>query len=319
MFMRKKYLKLLLLLPVFYCYSYILISNYTNGDQFIYRALYSAFTVTNFQDVMEVSRLYVSAEDILSSYILWIGASIGIDKDIFISIINAGLLLCIYVIAKKYRVKRSMLFLILTNYYLIVLMTGAERLKFSFVFFLIAVVVETRTIKIGSLVAAIFAHLQATILIGSLALGIILGRIKQNFVRSKNYLIAILGSLAVLAVFAAVLYYQKDAINLKFNAYLIDQSSSIEMLQIAIFLFAGLIFINDKKSFSISIMPLALLTTLIGGSRVNMMAVVIGVYWFWREGKANHPFLYGTMLYFSIKTIPFVERIFLYGNGFSES
>lgn len=314
--MKKKHLTLAALIPLFYWYSYVLISNYTGGDQLAYRALYENLAGAEFLDVMDISRTYVSAEDPVSFYILWAAAYLDFDKDVFISFMNVGLLACVFLLAKRHRVNASMLFLVFSNYYLIVLLTGAERLKFSMIFVLISTLAIKRLVKVSAAVAAIFSHLQTLILFGSLAMGGIYWQIRSSLMSGRRYLRSLTMLSAIIVGFFIVIYFQREGLEYKVGAYLNDDFLFSEMIQILIFCAAGLYFIGDKFNFALSIVPLVLLTTLIGGNRVNMIAVLVGVYFFWRENKSNHPFLYVIMMYFSFKSIPFVQRVIIYGDGF---
>lgn len=120
--------------PFLFVYSYFLIVYYTEGDRFGYRALYEALSNANFSEVPEISTMYVNASDWLTFYILWIPAKSGINKDFFIACSNLLLLGCLYLALVRHRINYALIALFLLNYYVIVLMTGAERLKFSMIF-----------------------------------------------------------------------------------------------------------------------------------------------------------------------------------------
>lgn len=304
----------LLVSPVLFFYSYYLISNYVFGDQIVYRALYEALSNISFLEVPLVAEQYISASDVLSYYLLWIGAILGIDKDIYIALANVLLLLSLYVLARRHGVNHSMIALMMCNYYVIVLMTGAERLKFAFIFLFLAAVVRGRQLKILLGLLSIFAHLQSLIFLASLALNhyknIILRLLHGNL--RKKSVFAVVGAVLL----GAMLFYIKlDSIEGKFESYR-EGGAFAEVLQIAVFMLAGLFFIKNKFGFFISLLILMLSTIFIGGSRVNMIAVFVGVYLFWIEGKGNHPFIYIIMIYFAFKSVPFVLNILNYGNGF---
>lgn len=304
----------LLASPILYLYSYYLISNYVFGDQIIYRELYESFSGASFLEVPFVAERHISAFDSLSFYLLWIGAALGIDKDVYIALANTLLLLALYVLARRHSVNYSMIALLMCNYYVIVLMTGAERLKFAFIFLFLAALMRKKKWNIFFALLSVFAHLQSLILLTSLALNqyknIIWNLLRGNLRRSR--ISSVVGAL----VLGLVLFYSKlDAIGEKYNYY--SQSGTfLESVQIILFMLAGLLFIKNKFGFFISLLSLMMLTLFIGGNRVNMIAVFVGVYLFWIEGKGNHPFLYVTMIYFAYKSLSFVSNILSYGNGF---
>lgn len=312
--MKKIYIQLLFIVPVFFIYSYILISNYTHGDQYIYRALYDALASASFRDVPSVAESYVDASDFISFYILWLGAYLGVDKDIYISFANTLILALLFIIARKYSINYTMIVLLLCNYYIIVLMTGAERLKFAFIFLFLAEIFHRQKWKIFFLVLSVLAHLQSIILLtplafqryGELIRNLMLGHLHK----SRFIALLVIGFIGVI-----LFYYNETAMTVKYYAYS-EAGALEESLQILLFMSLGLVFIKNRVSFFIVLFPLLMGTLFIGGNRLNMIAFVVGVYMYWLEKKGNHPFLYIIMIYFALKSVPFVYNILKHGSGF---
>lgn len=312
---KKFYLELLMLAPVFFGYAYFLTSNYIYGDQIHYRLLYDALSDADFWDVPLVSLRYISASDLLSFYVLWVGAGLGIDKDIYIALANTLMLSELYLLARRCGINYSMIALLMCNFYVIVLMTGAERLKLAFIFIFLAALADQKKWKMAFGVGSIFLHLQSIILLASLVLNYykyMISKALHGRLPKRDFLIFV----SILFLVWILLYNMLDSINSKFESYS-EGGSLAGALQIAIFLLAGLLFINNRFGFFISLLPLMIATLFIGGERVNMIAVFAGVYLFWVERKGNHPFLYVTMIYFLFKSVPFVSNILKYGDGFS--
>jgi hypothetical protein len=90
----------------------------------LYEALYAA----NIEDVMPLSVRLTGGAEPLSDYIFWLGANLGIEKDIYISMLNIIFIVSLFLVARRSFVKMPMICLLLTNFYLVVLMTGEERL-----------------------------------------------------------------------------------------------------------------------------------------------------------------------------------------------
>lgn len=314
--MKRKTAYILLLIPLFFAYSYFLISNYTYGDHRSYRPLYKALAYADFSEVFEVSQHYITANDGFSFYILWLGAIAGIDKDIFIALANTILLLGLYITANKYNINKTMFFLMLTNFYIIVLMTGAERLKFAFILLILAEITEKKWLKVIFSSLSIFAHLQSLILIGSTILGSFSQKIIDALRGNKLPVRIVFSFFAVVLLGLFFVYYKQDDIWLKFRSYASDVIQFSEIFQIAALLIAAVYFAKNKIALLFSFIPLGVSVLILGGQRVNMIAVIVAILFFWKEGKPNHPFMYALMLYFSIKSIPFVSNIINYGDGF---
>ena len=301
---------------MFFGYSYFLILNYVGGDQASYRALYEALSITKFLDVPFVAEKYIIASDWLSFYLLWMGAVLGINKDIYIALANTLMLLFLCLSARKSGVNYPMIALLMCNYYVIVLMTSAERLKFAFIFLFLAVLVRQKKWKILFYLLSVFAHLQSLILLASVALNYYKSII-WKLLRGGLWKKGVFSAVGAVVLGGAFFYIKLDSIEAKFKSYS-DYGAFVEVLQIAVFMLAGLFFIKNKFGFFVSLLVLIIAAFLVGGHRVNMIAVFFGVYLFWIERKGNHPFLYVVMIYFAIKSMPFVLNILNYGNGFHE-
>ena len=307
---------LILLLPFLFAYSYILISNYTFGDQVSYRALYEPLSYTHFLDVFEIAQRHISASEWLTFYILWIPAVSNIDKDLFVAFANLLLLSLLFLVFRKYRANYAIIFLALCNFYVIVLMTGAERLKFSIIFLLLVDLANSRKLKIFFALLSMLAHLQTILFFAA----IFIGKFSQTLVaviKTKRISIKDVAPFVVgIAASMFFIFTQYGGIESKANAYLGESLNFSEVIQILLILFLGIFILENKILYGFSMLPLASAVLLIGGQRVNMMAVMVFIYFFLLEKKQNHPFLYAVMFYFFIKSIPFVRNIFEYGNGF---
>lgn len=302
--------------PFLFVYSYILIVNYTQGDQTSYRALYESLKSANFFDVMDVSTSYVSASEWLTFYILWIPAVSAVPKDIFISCANLLLLNGLFLVLKKYQVNIWIIFLFLINFYVIVLMTGAERLKFSIIFLLISELVNNRKAKVFFAVCSVFAHLQTILFYIAIFFGkyvqVFLLTIKTARIEKKN-----LYFFLFLIIFAVFLYLNySSAIQAKLDFYSVNNFNILELFQIAVIGLCGLYILKNRYLYLFSLFPPAYLVILIGGIRVNMIAFMVFVYFILLEKKQNHIIFQLLMVYFFVKSIPFVQNIFEFGNGF---
>ena len=58
-------------------------------------------------EVMPLALTKVASVEPVSIYVLWVGASLGIDKDIFISLLNIVLLLGLFLFCRKYVISRD--------------------------------------------------------------------------------------------------------------------------------------------------------------------------------------------------------------------
>lgn len=318
----KKTLYFIIFLPVFFIISLILLKNYINGDQEHYIALYEQFKIIDYNDVRFVALETVSSKEIISPYLLWIGAQIGLSKNIFISILNTIFLIGIFLMLKKYNCPWYIYFLVLFNFYFIVLITAAERLKIAYIFITYAVVFRG---KIGAffLILSPLAHLQS---IFFLIFGVFFKifeyfqKHKNNFLLSKNFYKLALG-LSLLILF--IYLYLKEPILYKTQKYLIqDLTSEIiinkykKIIPLLILLIITLLLNKNRFKYFSCLSIMIIPTLLLEGSRVNMISYTVFFYIMMIENRLKHEFNILILIYLALKSIPFIKNIFINGSGF---
>ena len=228
----------IILIPVFFTYAYLLIYPYVEGDQYYYRLFYSALADAKFNEVMPIALEKVASVEPLSIYMLWIGAKTGLDKDIYISLLNVILLLGLFLFCRKNNVGPIPLFLLLTNYYIIVLMTGAERLKIAYIILFLATLYSTNKGRALTGISG-FAHLQNFLMFPSLLLANYSTAIRRIFKAGKFKIELFLVSV-IMTVFAVFLFsIFNDAIIKKVFASIENSDSSIQILNLLILSFVA--------------------------------------------------------------------------------
>ena len=159
-----KAFKYLLVFIIVFLISYLLLGLYEYGDQVHYRKFYNDIKGYNFLEAYVMGYFYLTSFEPISIFILWSGSNLGIEKDIYISLLNSILAISVLRLCIIYEVKWYIITLLLSNYYLFVLYTGAERLKISFIIIVFSLIVSNR--KVSNLIyLSPLAHLQSMILI----------------------------------------------------------------------------------------------------------------------------------------------------------
>lgn len=318
----KKTLYFIIFLPVFFIISLILLKYYIYGDQEYYIALYEQFKIIDYNDVRSVAFNTVSSKETISPYLLWIGAQIGLSKNIFISILNTIFLIGIFLMLKKYNCPWYVYFLVLFNFYFIVLITAAERLKIAYIFITYAVVFRG---KIGAffLILSPFAHLQS---IFFLIIGIFFKifeyfeKHKNIFFLSKNFYKLVLGiSLLILFIYL----YLAEPILYKSQKYLTQSLISEiilneykKIIPLVILLIISLLFSKNRLKYFSCLSLMIIPTLLLEGSRVNMISYTIFFYIMMIENRLKHELNILILIYLALKSIAFIKNIFINGSGF---
>ena len=306
-----------ILLPVFFVYAYLLIIPYTEGDQEYYRIFYNALSDTNITEVMPLALTKVASVEPVSIYVLLVGASLGIDKDIFISLLNIVLLLGLFLFCRKYEAGPIPTFLLLTNFYIIVLMTGAERLKIAYIILLWATFYTSNKARLLIGISGL-AHLQNIIMFPSLLLANYSNSIRRIFKAGKFKKELFLATI-ILLIFSAILFgvFNETIFKKVIGAMSRVDSSIIQILNLVILTVVAIFATKNRWRMILLLLPMYPAVSILGGQRVNMIAVTLVIYFLATERMLNHPFVLFLLFYFSIKSIPFIYNILKYGTGFA--
>lgn len=303
-----------ILLFIYVLGVFFLLMSYTGGDQEYYRALYSDLRNADLTDILALSHIHLHSYEPLSPLILWLGASAGVDKDVYISFLNLVLIFLTVYFCRENKTTWTLIFLLLTNYYFLVLLTGAERLKISYIFLALFAISNSRW-RYLFLYLAVLSHFQNIIL---LIAGIIYLLIKNTLhTNIKINLKAWIGFLLVFVFGWVFMYFLSDGLFFKFYGYMADfEFNLMEFFQISILLVITYCVTRDKKLFiALGIVFLPLIA-LLGGSRLNMIAFTMTIYIITKMGMQNSRFILLLMLYLSFKSIPFIFNVLENGTGF---
>lgn len=302
---------------------YIIIKNYDNGDQRVYRILYEIFSEASWKEVLKLSVSTVTGHEILSPYILWFGAFIGIDKDIYITFLNLILLYFTCEWLFKNKVSWYIIFLIITNFYLIVLFTSAERLKISYIFLSLCTLQKNQKSVFFFALLAIISHMQSILLLIGFAIYFSIKEQSSAIIKFKTNKKFIFGLLFSFLIAVFVIFFLGESLLKKGLGY----SSKASELNFTVILQALILYISvsclffKNKAFNIMSIYFFICIMILGGSRVNMIyftAVLFILVYEKKLSKPNKnliPFLL-IALYLSYKSIEYINNVLIYGDGF---
>lgn len=312
---KKIILIVVLLILFFYLYSTFLLLPYTLGDQVHYWRFYEALANSNAKDVMFLGRGYVGSVEPISSYLLWLGAILGIEKNSFISILNVILLLGLMLLLRKYKVPLHVYLFVFSNFYIIVLMTSAERLKIAYIFLVYAALVPG---KLGLLLALAspLAHLQSFIFLAGLAASKASDNMRSIFGRMRLDKRALVSLVVFVPIAGLVFVLLQDGIMSKAKSYMVSAGAISELFQVVLLAGVSFFVVKDRVRMGLMLITMTVAIFLLGGMRVNMIAFTLFVYLMILEGRLHHPLVLALFAYFSLKSVFFVMNIFIYGNGF---
>ncbi|WP_156377227.1 hypothetical protein [Sphingopyxis sp. Root214] len=303
----------LLIFMAAYVFSEWILKLYTEGDQKFYIALYNALSSAPFGQISDTQVRYTGSTEPLYGFLMWTTSPL-LDKNIVISISNSILMTSIFLLLRKYKAGFIFTALIFTNYYVLVLLTSAERLKYGYMFAILAAL-SPALLRAAGGIAALLSHYSILIVFVSILLPPRYRGLVKYFQGKEG------GSwksfvLFIATFFAFILFciIYSDQIIDKVSQYqsydITDMARSLALLLVAILV------TSDRLNMAITLSFPLVATFILGGDRVNMLAISIFIYLVLREGKTNHPAVIVIMAYLSYKSLDFIQNVLAYGTGY---
>lgn len=295
-------------------FSYFLLAYNTEGDQWAYRRFYEFAKDSSVLEVLASSSVYINSSEPIYPIIVSV-ASKFLQKDFLIASSNAILSIMAVKVLSKEGLSRSWSYLlVLTNFYFIVLYTGAERLKFSLLLFLLAAYIVQRGSRgwISLLAIACLTHIQVFILIVGQVLWMLAGHNKLRAYHVGNGMLLFGMILMVLGG-----YYMMDYFLMKFSIYSSRDVGYGGALKILALYLVSLYSVRSFSRISMMFIPLLVGAIALGGDRLVIFAFFVYVFLCGGAKRGLAPWILAcVMFYFSIKSIGYVARIIEYGDGF---
>jgi len=304
----KNRFKYFFLFTIIFVFSYNILGLYELGDQVHYRKFYLAIADVNFVEAFILAALYIDSIEPVYVFIMWIGSLLDIPKDIYVSFFNAFLAISLIKLCELYKVKWYIILLLLSNFYLLVLFTGAERLKFAYLIIIFSLVSDKKYIN-NLFYLSPLAHLQSTIF---LAPKVFFFLYQNNFKKISS----LFRNLFLIVLFILVFYFLKDGLLRKFMSYYNASIDISQTFQLSILLIIYLTITKKFKNTLLIFIPLFFLAVIIGNDRVNMIGFTFITFLLMKSNKLNHPLFIALLIYFAFKSYPFISNIINYGDGF---
>lgn len=308
---------LLLVSPFLYEYSYWITSHYLYGDQSKYRELYDRLAGTTLIEAGVLQAIHTGSAEPLYWILMRFASNLGIDKDVWISLWNVLLMGSMVVLMRRHRANPIFIVLALCNFYLLVVMSGAERLKFALVFLCLGALCRGR-LRYLFYFAALASHFQ-TVLFAAAAVGRRVSHLDfSGRIRKGAVFYWLAGGLAFLMFAGFVAVRSGSVIVGKIATYSGQYAGNWgELAQMVLLIIVGVIVLKDRREFVFSMLPLLPVIMIVGSGRVNIVAVIVFLLQVLRERRTAHPLILMLMGYFAFKSIGFAERVVETGDGFS--
>lgn len=294
-----------------------LLDLYHDGDLFFYRKFYDALHGLPYSDLLAVQAFNTSSGEPIYGGLMWLIAQTGIEHDYFIAALNSFFSLLLLKFLTDHKSSIFFIFLSYTNYYYIVLLTGAERLKVAFVIITIAALIKSVKFKyfISLLTPLVHTQMIAHIL-AILAQAATKIRISLK-IKKKSIILGLILVVSFPAIIYIVFLTFYDIAVAKLDLYSEGGVNFGSILRLFIIALVGAISLNKKKEFLLAVMVLIMFSALTGSDRFQISALAILVYNLVKQGCTKKYAAIALMAFFSFKSIDFLYNVYVYGHGFA--
>lgn len=296
-----------------YIFSVWILRYYVGGDQRYYTALYDSLRNTPFYAISKTQYNYTGSREPLYGILMWFFAGLY-EKDAVISAFNAILMSTIAYWLVSQKVNKLFLLLVFTNYYMLVLLTSAERLKFAYLFAALSVVLPPAW-RFAAAACSLLNHFSVIIIFLSISLPerarLAIASLRTGGFKALTsivFLVAILSSFFIFYMLSRASYTEKIE---AYQAYDVMEVASGALLA------AVALFVSKQRLHVLMLLTLPLIATFVfGGGRMNMITATVFVYTVVRESRTGHPLVLLLMAYLSFKSIGYIDSVLQYGTGF---
>lgn len=308
---RKALYCIFLLSPLTYLFSTL----YTGGDQLHYHQVYELISDKGLIESYLIYNNGLNSSELGHFILTWLASGL-IEKNLFFTVLNTLLLIygVLFLSRVTHRSPLLILTLLLTNYYIFVLMFSAERLKVAFLFlFAFMYYYQKISLRIPLLLMAIISHLSiALLIVSSFAPRLIRGF--RRLILAGKLNIALLKYFILFTFVTVVLL---DHIYNKIFGYLLEYFDVFNILKITALAFFVSFFIkNQRSTYLLVLFALGVAAIILGDDRVNIFAFLYTQYHFLlHENLKSLPFVM-IAIYVFLKTLEFIYKVVIYADAY---
>lgn len=289
---------------------------YYMGDQRAYKLYYDSLFQMPSSSWITFQRQHLGSSEPLYGYVIGPFAYWGANRIVYLSLWNGLLIACIGHAMVKYRCSVIFSLFVLSNYYLLVAVGPAERLKFAYICLILAFSLDSMKVKLLLTLISPLFHAQAIIQLVS-GVGYYLASNLFSFLRMplKSIAIVLVSALSFAILAYAYIGWVGQSIEAKSAIYSEASGGLSEAIQWAMLLIGGLIAFRRRLAYFVGMMPMGVMTILFG-NRVNIATFALFVAVAMVEKKTKSPIVLVVMAYMSYKSIGFMSDVIRYGDGF---
>lgn len=297
-----------------YIVSYYLSTLYINGDQFFYHYVYDEINKLSISESFAFYSSSLNSKELVHFTIIKIFSSLNFDKNIVMSGINAliGLFITKLLVKNKCNFFIITLF-ITTNFYLWVLFLSAERLKISFLFYILSFISINSNRFYGFMLLAILSHSQMLLMYVVQYMKIVYFEM-LNVINTGKIKIMLFVFIALGALFVIPIFGQLETKLIAYSSKYIF--SLIDLFKVLILSFLVVYYSKNRTEILFVLLPLIFATMVFGSPRILIFLYFV---FFYIASKINNGFnagIIGTSVYYSYQFVDFIISVVETGDGF---
>ena len=290
-------------------FSLFMLQVYVLGDQAHYTQFWYDASRTSLKHLPKVQFFDISSVEPIFGLIIWTASRI-FERNEFIAAMNAVFMCALALNLRRIKAPWYVIILMLTNYYTLVVLVPAERLKFALLVFLVGLLF--RGWQRGLLiVASPLVHLQMIIVFAVMVAARGGVAIKSLITGGKlDRYSAVIAPTFLIAAMGLVTYFSAELAH-KMERYQKDDIFGV--LKILILYATSLIFLKDRWRVSGAFVSIAVFAFALGPERTNMVAYMAFCYFFISQRKSHNLVFLAIALYFVVRSFSFVSDVLQYG------
>lgn len=284
---------------------------YVEGDQYFYIAMYESLGGLDLIEAFEYYSKSLNSSEVIHFFVTWVGAQL-FDKVLLFAAINGFLTYFFIKSCEKLKVNVWITLLIfISNFYMYVLFFAAERLKVGFLFGFAAFCVSSYKTQLVLMGLSVVGHAQMLIIyiiqLGATVFDKILNLHFLSHLKKSVFLYLLVGVIIIAVMLEHILY--------KVQHYIQDGDLS-NLAKPIIFMVASITLSKNKKSILFIFSSLAVTSFIIGDERVTIFSYFVFLFFAVQKRNGINFFTISFSIYFLMKSIDFLNKIEIYGQGF---
>lgn len=306
---------------IYFTFSLLFSPYYITGDQKIYRDYYDVIEQLGVLEAYIFYSTLLNANEPVYFLSTWLAAGY-VEKDVFMSLANAILATSGFMYLRRARVSPIVICIFALNFYLLVLMFAAERLKFGVAWFLLALLFTHRKRSVFA-AFSMLSHFQMLILFAGVCCKYAANAVSRakGIAASWGQLMfrtVPLSALGIALLVPAGVLFSALVIN-KIGVFYVYASSQglAALLRPSAFLVLSLVYARGRRVEAAALhLPIVVAAYFLGSERLTIFSYMAFLYYGLAIRRGLNVGVIASSTYFAGKGVMFLTDILLYGRGF---